>query len=156
MKLPRSVAKKTIASAISSAVAGRRAGACAASCSRPSPIPTVPSVRVGPGVTALTRTPFGPLSRAWTKFRGLVDQILQGTLVEPRFFDFQLRKDLYDRSPVCKLCNNQIHSFDDCTVDHVVPYSKGGKTVPENAQLAHRGCNARKNAQSPDAMGASA
>jgi len=30
--------------------------------------------------------------------------------------------------------------------------SKGGKTVPANAQLAHRGCNARKNAQLPLGM----
>jgi len=40
---------------------------------------------------------------------------------------------------------NQIHSFDDSTVDHIHPYSKGGKTLAENAQLAHRSCNARKN-----------
>src|SRR5207253_8826171 len=64
MKLERSVAKKTMASAISSAVAGRCAGAWAASCSRASPIPSVPSVRVGPGLTALTRTPLGPYSSA--------------------------------------------------------------------------------------------
>ena len=31
----------------------------------------------------------------------------------------------------------------------VTPYSKGGKTIPENGQIAHRGCNARKNAQLP-------
>ncbi len=29
-------------------------------------------------------------------------------------------------------------------MDHIQPYSKGGKTVIENAQLAHRSCNARK------------
>ena len=85
----------------------------------------------------------------WTKFRELVDPVLAGTLVEPRFFDFEFRKDLYDKSPVCQLCKNQIHSLDDSTVDHVIPYSKGGKTVHENGQLAHRGCNARKNAQMP-------
>src|SRR5437762_13128636 len=45
MKLARSVAKKTMASAISSAVAGRPAGAWAASCSSPSPIASVPSAR---------------------------------------------------------------------------------------------------------------
>jgi 5-methylcytosine-specific restriction endonuclease McrA len=39
--------------------------------------------------------------------------------------------------------------FDDSTVDHILPYSKGGKTVPENGQLAHRSCNASKNAQIP-------
>ncbi|MFI5089709.1 MAG: HNH endonuclease family protein [Terriglobales bacterium] len=90
----------------------------------------------------------------WTKFRGLVDSIIDGTLIEPRFFDFQFRKELYDMSPICKLCTNEIHSLEDSTVDHITPYSKGGKTVPENAQLAHRGCNARKNAQLPPAASA--
>ncbi len=86
----------------------------------------------------------------WTKFRGLVQPIIDGSLIEPRFFDFEFRKNLYDKSPVCQLCKNEIHSLDDSTVDHIIPYSKGGKTVPENGQLAHRGCNARKNAQLPE------
>ena len=85
----------------------------------------------------------------WTKFRALVDPIIEDTHIEPRFFDFPFRKQLFDTSPVCKLCKNEIHSLDDSTVDHIFPYSKGGKTTPENAQLAHRGCNARKNAQMP-------
>lgn len=85
----------------------------------------------------------------WTKFRALIDPIMDGTLVEPRFFGFEFRKQLYDKSPVCRLCKNEIHSLDDSTVDHVIPYSKGGKTTSGNAQLAHRGCNARKNAQMP-------
>lgn len=85
----------------------------------------------------------------WTRFRALVDPIIDGTLVEPRFFDLEFRKQLYDTSSVCRLCQNEIHSLDDSTVDHIVPYSKGGKTSPGNAQLAHRGCNARKNAQMP-------
>jgi 5-methylcytosine-specific restriction endonuclease McrA len=85
----------------------------------------------------------------WTKFRKLVDPIIEGTLIEPRFFDFPFRKQLFDKSPECKLCTNEIHSLDDSTVDHIIPYSKGGKTSPDNAQLAHRGCNARKNAQMP-------
>ena len=85
----------------------------------------------------------------WTKFRGLIDPIIEGTLLEPRFFSFEFRKQLYEDSPVCQLCKNQIHSLDDSTVDHIMPYSKGGKTVPDNGQLAHRACNARKNAQLP-------
>jgi hypothetical protein len=52
--------------------------------------------------------------------------------------------------------SNQIHSFEDSTVDHITPYSKGGKTVPANAQLAHRACNARKNAQMPVPLSAAA
>lgn len=85
----------------------------------------------------------------WTKFRRLVDPIIEGTLLEPRFFSFEFRKQLYENSPVCQLCKNQIHALDDSTVDHIIPYSKGGKTVPDNGQLAHRACNARKNAQMP-------
>jgi 5-methylcytosine-specific restriction endonuclease McrA len=85
----------------------------------------------------------------WTKFRQLVDPIIDGTIIEPRFFEYEFRKELFEKSDVCRLCTNEIHTFDDCTVDHIVPYSKGGNTVPENAQLAHRGCNAKKNAQMP-------
>jgi 5-methylcytosine-specific restriction endonuclease McrA len=85
----------------------------------------------------------------WTKFRSLVDPIIDGTIVEPRFFEFSFRKELFDESPTCRLCKNEIHSLDDSTVDHIVPYSKSGKTKADNAQLAHRSCNARKNAQMP-------
>jgi hypothetical protein len=85
----------------------------------------------------------------WTKFRQLVDPIIDGTIIEPCFFEYEFRKQLFEQSDTCQLCKNEIHTFDDCTVDHIVPYSKGGKTVPENAQLAHRGCNAKKNAQMP-------
>jgi len=86
----------------------------------------------------------------FSKFRGLVDPIIDGVLVEPRFFDFQFRKELWNKSHVCQLCKNEIHLFEDCTVDHIMPYSKNGKTIAENGQLAHRGCNARKNAQVPE------
>jgi 5-methylcytosine-specific restriction endonuclease McrA len=85
----------------------------------------------------------------WTKFQSLVDPIVENILIEPRFFDYSYRKELYETSNECKLCGNEIHTFDDSTVDHITPYSKGGKTIPGNAQLAHRGCNARKNAQMP-------
>lgn len=42
------------------------------------------------------------------------------------------------------VCKNQIHSFDDCTVDHIQSLSRGGRTVLDNAQLVHRSCGARK------------
>ena len=83
----------------------------------------------------------------WTKFRLLAEPIISGTVIEPRFFDFDFRKRLYDVSDTCQLCKNQIHSFEDSTVDHIIPYSKGGKTIESNGQLAHRGCNASKNAK---------
>jgi hypothetical protein len=97
------------------------------------------------GSTAQTKIRFA-------KFKAMVDPIIEGAIVEPRFFEFQFRKELWNKSHVCQLCKNEIHSFDDSTVDHILPYSKKGKTVAENAQLAHRGCNARKNAQVPTSI----
>lgn len=80
----------------------------------------------------------------WFGFKNEVQNILNNVYIEPRFFSYDLRQQLYNVSQVCAICQNQIHSFDDCTVDHIQPYSRGGKTVSSNAQLAHRSCNARK------------
>ncbi|MGD0907552.1 MAG: HNH endonuclease signature motif containing protein [Candidatus Acidiferrales bacterium] len=82
----------------------------------------------------------------WTAYKNAAEPIIDGQILEPRFFDLAFRQKLFKQSPICKICGNQIHSFEDCTVDHIHPYSKGGKTVEENSQLAHRTCNARKNA----------
>ena len=78
----------------------------------------------------------------WTRFRSLVDPIIDGKDVQPRFFSYEFRTELWSGSHTCALCHNEIHAFEDATVDHKTPYSKGGKTVSENAQLAHRCCNA--------------
>lgn len=37
-----------------------------------------------------------------------------------------------------------IETMKDCTIDHIVPISKGGLTAIENCQLAHRNCNLSK------------
>jgi hypothetical protein len=83
----------------------------------------------------------------WTAFKSVIEPLLNNVVKEPRFFGFQDRRKMYDESPVCALCKNEIHSFEDATVDHIIPYSKNGKTVPENGQLSHRSCNAHKSAK---------
>jgi hypothetical protein len=102
---------------------------------------TNPTVRLAisrqPAGTAATRT-------RWFGFKGEIQQLMQSTRQEPRFFPYELRRDLYEESSICRICHNPIHSFEDATVDHIIPYSRGGKTIPTNAQLAHRSCNARK------------
>lgn len=45
---------------------------------------------------------------------------------------------------VCGICGEEIKEFDDCQVDHIIPWSKGGRTIPENAQLTHAKCNMSK------------
>lgn len=83
----------------------------------------------------------------WFGLKNKIQQLLTETPTEPRFFSYELRRKLFDASPMCGICGNQIHSIDDSVVDHKQPYSKGGKTILENAQLAHRSCNARKYTQ---------
>lgn len=95
---------------------------------------------------AISRQPAGKDATftRWYGFRAIVQEILSNTQLEPRFFSYEFRVSLWNTSTVCKLCHNPIHTFEDCTVDHKKPYSKGGKTIPSNGQLAHRFCNARK------------
>ena len=87
-----------------------------------------------------------PTKLRWTAFRSVIQPLLDNVAMEPRFFSYEFRKRLYDESPVCALCKNRIHSLDDSMVDHIIPYSKNGKTVSGNGQLSHRSCNASKNA----------
>lgn len=90
----------------------------------------------------------------WTAFKESVDSLISARASELRFFDFGFRRDAFNRSPICGICGNQIHSLQDSAVDHITPYSKGGKTVPSNGQITHRSCNARKNARLPEDSGA--
>ncbi len=102
---------------------------------------TNPQVRL-----AISRQPAGKAATKlrWFGFKAEVQNIMSQVAVEPRFFSLDIRQQLYKANPICAICKNQIHSFEDSTVDHIQPYSKGGKTSIENAQLAHRSCNARK------------
>ena len=43
----------------------------------------------------------------------------------------------------CGICREPVE-FDTFTIDHVVPFSKGGHHLRENLQPAHRSCNSKK------------
>lgn len=61
-----------------------------------------------------------------------------------RLFDPSLKSKLYYKGYICRYCGNQILSIDDCEVDHIIPFDKGGPTELENAQLLHKWCNRSK------------
>lgn len=44
----------------------------------------------------------------------------------------------------CGICGKPINNMKHCTVDHIVPLSRGGQTTLENCQLAHVWCNKKK------------
>lgn len=56
-----------------------------------------------------------------------------------------IRKQLINKNgAVCAICGNPIETMKDCTIDHIIPISKGGLTTIENCQLAHKNCNVKK------------
>ena len=81
------------------------------------------------------------------RFRMWLDklkEIVDTPANNPRIFPREIKEKLYAEDPTCKLCGQKILSIDDAQVDHILPFSKGGQTVLENAQLAHRYCNQHK------------
>lgn len=43
--------------------------------------------------------------------------------------------------PICHICGEEIRSFEDFELDHVIPESLGGATSPINLKPAHKHCN---------------
>ncbi len=71
-----------------------------------------------------------------------IDEILSEEESQgPRLFSLKIKEELFNSDPTCKICEQRLHSVDDSEVDHVEPYWKGGRTIPENARLVHRYCN---------------
>ena len=46
----------------------------------------------------------------------------------------------------CVYCG-EVFEFEQMHADHITPWSKGGKTTPENCQMLCRDCNLKKGAQ---------
>jgi uncharacterized protein with ParB-like and HNH nuclease domain len=82
--------------------------------------------------------------RRFDKWRNVLNDILGQTIKQPRCFSYQLKKELFESNPNCELCQNQILQIDDAAVDHIEQYWLGGKTIPSNARLTHRYCNASR------------
>ncbi|MEA5257565.1 DUF262 domain-containing protein [Arcicella aquatica] len=74
-----------------------------------------------------------------------LDEIMGNNGYQQRTFSFQVKKELFDKNPICAISGQSILSIEDSEVDHIIPFSKGGKTEIENAQLVLRYFNRAKN-----------
>jgi hypothetical protein len=81
------------------------------------------------------------VKRRFDLMREVVEGVLKDHKIQPRCFSQALKQELFDHNPTCGLCNQTIQQVDDAAVDHIEQYWRGGKTIPENARLAHRYCN---------------
>lgn len=80
-------------------------------------------------------------------WKNTLDSVLGGAAPNPRLFSYELKVQMYRQSQTCGLCGQQVHTIDDCELDHILPFSEGGKTTPDNAQVTHRYCNRKKGRQ---------
>lgn len=76
-------------------------------------------------------------------YMDMLDNIIEKPTV--RIFPFSIKKQLFDKSPICAMSGQTILKIEDAEVDHILPYSKGGKTDISNAQLVFRYFNRAKN-----------
>ena len=82
------------------------------------------------------------------KKSGVYEYLLSGGMrkekLNLRTFDDDEKREAYERQKgVCPVCG-QHFEYDEMEGDHIVPWSKGGKTVPENLQMLCRRDNALK------------
>lgn len=81
-----------------------------------------------------------------TSKRGVYEYLLTGNerRLSIRAFDKRDARAAYERQGgVCPLCGEHFE-FTEMQADHIKPWSKGGRTVPDNCQMLCRQCNIKK------------
>jgi len=87
-----------------------------------------------------------------TNKKGVYTYVLTGEekYLSLRAFTTAQKREAYERQggicPDCQAAGKaKVHyDFDEMEADHITPWSKGGKTVPENCKMRCRECNRRK------------
>lgn len=90
-----------------------------------------------------------------TKQAGIIPYVLSERtsydekLLSIRAFPEQMKRRVYERQKhQCPYCIKKgiiaEYAFEDMQGDHIIPWSKGGKTVEENCQMLCRKCNTEK------------
>lgn len=85
----------------------------------------------------------------FVKWNAKLQEIIKDHTPEQRLFPWSVKEQLFKTSKTCAICNNRILDIDDAHVDHIMPFSRGGKTTFDNAQLTHKYCNLVKNNSLP-------
>ena len=83
-----------------------------------------------------------------TNQSGIFEYLLSGEkdekLLSIRAFDKRIRRYTYEvQNHKCKRCG-KVFAIEQMEADHITPWSKGGKTIPDNCQMLCVGCNRTK------------
>lgn len=78
--------------------------------------------------------------------RTMLDALQNGLQLDPkRTFTSDVKDNLFAQSQRCCKCNS-VKKYNELEVDHIVAWSKGGRTNLQNAQLLCKSCNTSKGA----------
>ena len=83
------------------------------------------------------------------KKSGVYEYLLTGNekVLSIRAFDQRTKREAYERQGHrCAICGEEFE-FEQMHGDHIKPWSKGGRTAPDNCQMLCRNCNLKKGAQ---------
>lgn len=78
--------------------------------------------------------------------KGIYEYLLDGNEkhLSIRAFNPKMARTAYERQKgICPKCGKHF-AIEEMQADHITPWSKGGKTVPENCQMLCADCNRRK------------
>ena len=63
----------------------------------------------------------------------------------PRLFTKkQIEEQKQKQNNICPYCNNEIKISDEYHGDHIIAWSAGGETLPDNLQVLHKRCHQLK------------
>ena len=84
------------------------------------------------------------LKKRFRTYMDMLTLIIGDSQYTQRTFSYSVKEQLFKDNPYCAISGQKILSIEDSEVDHIVPYSKGGKTEISNAQLVLRYFNRAK------------
>ena len=84
------------------------------------------------------------LKKRFRTYMDMLESIIGDPKYSQRTFPFSVKEELFKNNPYCAISKQKILAIEDSEVDHIIPYSKGGKTEISNAQLVLRYFNRSK------------
>lgn len=61
-----------------------------------------------------------------------------------RTFTDKMKREAYERQKsICAMCGNHF-DLKEMEADHIIPWSKGGRSIARNCQMLCRACNRKK------------